>query len=129
MQEPALTTREARATPWSLLTSLSSQGTATGELYLDDGESLYPNATLRVQFQATNNKLTAMARGNWKETNPLSKVTVLGVSEEPHNVTFNGQAVPASDVNYNATSHVLSVCDLQVMTADGAFSKPWTLKW
>lgn len=129
MQEPALTTREARSTPWSLLTSLSSQGTATGQLYLDDGESLFPNATLRVQFHASHNKLTAMARGNWKETNPLSELTILGVSEEPHHVTFNGQTVPDSDVQYNPTSHVLSVRGLQAMTADGAFGKHWTLKW
>lgn len=129
MQEPALTTREVRSSPWSLLTSLSNKGTASGDLYIDDGESLRPNATLNVMFHATGSSLSAMARGSWEEMNPLSQVTVLGVSQQPSNVTFNGQAVPASDVNYDATSHVLSVDGLESFTAVGAWSKNWILKW
>jgi alpha-glucosidase len=129
MQEPALTTRDARNTPWSLLASLSNKGTASGELYLDDGESIYPDATLNVMFHATDSSLSAMSRGNWKEMNPLSQVTVLGVSRKPGKVTFNGKAVPALDVQYNPTSHVLSLGALQNVTADGAWSKDWVLKW
>lgn len=48
LQGFALTTREARTQPWSLLTALSMEGTANGSLYVDDGESLSPNATLFV---------------------------------------------------------------------------------
>lgn len=127
MQEPALTTRDARRTPWSLLTSLGSNGTA--ELYLDDGESLHPNATLSVMFHATKNTLRTMARGDWQEANTLSQVTVLGVSSEPGSVTFNGKSVPASSVQYNSTAKVLSVRDLHSLTADGALSKNWILEW
>lgn len=129
MQEPALTTRDARNTPWSLLTSLSGKDTASGELYLDDGVSVSPDATLDVKFHATNSSLSAMASGNWKETNPLSKVTVLGVSQKPNGVTLNGKAIPDSAVQYNATSHALSVGGLQNATSEGAFSKNWILKW
>lgn len=129
MQEPALTTRDARNSPWSLLASLGNCGTATGELYMDDGESLHPDATLNVQFQAVKSTLTAMPRGNWQENQPLSEVTVMGVSQAPGVVTFNGQRVPASDVHYNATSKVLRVCGLESMTCDGAFSQQWTLQW
>lgn len=49
LQGFALTTREARTQPWSLLTALSLNGTAEGNLYVDDGESLVPNATLFVE--------------------------------------------------------------------------------
>lgn len=129
MQEPALTTRDARSTPWSVLTSLSTQGTAAGELYLDDGESLNPTSTMDVAFKAAQNSLTASPTGNWVEANPLDHVTVLGVSQMPGQVTFNGQTVPSSDVQYNSTSHVLTVNGLQKMTATGAFSKQWVLKW
>src|SRR6266516_2993886 len=48
IQEPALTTRDSRKNPWGLLTALSADGSATGELYLDDGESVIPNETLWV---------------------------------------------------------------------------------
>ncbi|GES59432.1 alpha-glucosidase AgdA [Aspergillus terreus] len=127
MQEPALTTTDARKTPWSLLTSLSSDGTAWGELYLDDGESVTPDETLLVTFQAAHSKLRATPKGNWEESNALANVTVLGVAKEPRNVRFNGKKV--SSVTYNATSQVLSVGGLQELTGKGAWAKDWVLEW
>lgn len=47
-QSPAMSTREARRTPWSVLVALNLEGSAQGSLYLDDGESINPNATLYV---------------------------------------------------------------------------------
>ena len=49
MQEPAMTTSAARSTPWGVLVALGLEGTATGNLYIDDGESLVQNATLYVE--------------------------------------------------------------------------------
>lgn len=51
MQQPAMTTTDARKTPWSVLVALSMEGTASGELYLDDGESVTPNTTLYVEVR------------------------------------------------------------------------------
>lgn len=51
MQQPAMTTTDARKTPWSVLVALGMEGTASGELYLDDGESVTPNATLYVEVR------------------------------------------------------------------------------
>ena len=48
MQQPAMVTRDARKTPWNVLVALSAEGTASGNLYLDDGESLDPDSTLFV---------------------------------------------------------------------------------
>ena len=48
-QEPAMTTRDARRNPWGVIAALGLAGNATGILYVDDGVSLEPNATLRVQ--------------------------------------------------------------------------------
>ncbi|PWY87204.1 extracellular alpha-glucosidase aglu [Aspergillus sclerotioniger CBS 115572] len=129
MQEPALTTREARKTPWALLTALGSNGTASGQLYLDDGESISPNATLHVDFTVSQSSLRSSARGRWQERNPLANVTVLGVSQEPSAVTLNGQRVSAGSVKYNATSQVLFVGGLQNLTAGGAWAKNWVLEW
>lgn len=49
LQEPKLTTAATRRTPYSLLVALSENGDAVGDLYLDDGESLVPNATRLVK--------------------------------------------------------------------------------
>ena len=43
LQEPAMTTRDARKNPWGLIAALGSYANATGLLYLDDGESVDPN--------------------------------------------------------------------------------------
>ncbi|KAJ5583581.1 hypothetical protein N7535_002201 [Penicillium sp. DV-2018c] len=129
MQEPALTTKEARATPWSLLVALSGRGTASGRLYIDDGESNVPDETLDVVFEVERSALSVRARGRWEEVNPLDRVTVLGVEMRPDVVRFGGKKVSAEDVQWNATSHELSVGGLQKFTGKGAFSENWTLKW
>jgi alpha-glucosidase len=48
-QEPGLTTRDCRANPWGIIAATNLEGSASGELYIDDGESLVPNATLFVE--------------------------------------------------------------------------------
>ena len=129
MQQPAMTTADARATPWSVLVALSAKGTASGSLYLDDGESLVPNATLYVELAATaTNQLWASGRGLFVDTNPLASVTILGTAA-PRNVALNGAPVEASDVSYNATSRVLVVGGLQSMTVQGAWARDWVLAW
>ncbi|KAL4872901.1 hypothetical protein BDV12DRAFT_112743 [Aspergillus spectabilis] len=126
LQEPALTTRAARQTPWALLAALSSDGTASGQLYIDDGESINPDATLNLEFAVSQSSLRVSAQGDWKETNPLANVTILGVSEEPASVTFNEQEV---SVDYDVSSHVLFVTGLEKVTIDGAWGQDWTVRW
>ena len=49
-QEPAYVTRDARKNPWGLIAALSLGGTASGSLYVDDGESVeQTNGTLYVE--------------------------------------------------------------------------------
>jgi alpha-glucosidase len=129
MQEPKLTTKEGRATPWSLLATLSGNATASGSVHLDDGESNFPDESLDVVFRLEKSSLSAKAKGSWKESNPLANVTVLGVEKKPSAVKFNGKTVPASSVQYNATSHVLAVGGLDKFTEKGAFDENWSLKW
>ncbi|KAF4301915.1 putative alpha-glucosidase protein [Botryosphaeria dothidea] len=128
LQEPKLTTREARQTPWALLVALGRQGTAKGELYLDDGESLTPNATLSVAFVAEEGELSASAVGTYKDGNALANVTVLGVETEPKGVSLNGVDV-GTKWDWNATSGVLSVTGLDGVVEGGAWDADWTLNW
>jgi alpha-glucosidase len=127
-QEALYTTTESRNSPWSLIAALSSEGTATGSIYIDDGESVTPNATLLVDLTASNGTLYASARGLYQDTNALANVTVLGVASEPRSVTLNGQKV-SRGVAYNGTSRVLSVKGLQSATSGGAWAQAWTLSW
>ena len=129
VQEPALTTRDSRKNPWGLLVALLPEGTASGSLYIDDGESLVQNATLYVEFTASaDNALYASPRGTYEDSNPLANVTVMGVGSQPENVTLNGIAV-GEGVKYNETSQVLSITGLNDATKDGAWSEEWVLRW
>ena len=49
MQQPGLTTRASRRGKWELIVALDEIGEAVGELYMDDGESIEPEATLFVK--------------------------------------------------------------------------------
>ncbi|KAL4788289.1 glycosyl hydrolases family 31-domain-containing protein [Aspergillus varians] len=126
LQEPALTTRDARQTPWALLVALSRDGTASGQLYLDDGESIHPDTTLDVEFAVFESRLKVSAQGDWKEASSLANVTVFGVSDKPSSVIFNGEQVPS---DYNVSSQVLFVTGLDQFTTDGAWGRNWTLQW
>jgi len=128
LQQPALTTREARKTPWNILVALSLEGTATGNLYLDDGESLVPSSTLYVELAATTvggRRLWASGRGGYVDGNMLGNVTVLGVREGPGVVRFNGKEVSRSCVTYDVGRGVLSVTGL----GGSAWGADWVLSW
>ncbi|KAK6387917.1 hypothetical protein LTR65_008372 [Meristemomyces frigidus] len=127
-QEALYTTAESRNTSWSLICALNADGAATGQIYIDDGESIVPSATLLVDLTASNGSLYAAARGLYEDTNSLANVTILGVPSQPSTVTLNGQTI-SSGVDYNSTSKVLSVKGLQSVTSDGAWSQDWTLNW
>jgi alpha-glucosidase len=147
-QQAGLTTAASRKNPWGLLVALSMDNSAMGSLYVDDGESLNPNATLSVevsfpfyidfvlrsletntaQFQATTSTLTATPSGTYNETIALANVTIMGVTAKPSSVSFAGSNL-ANGWSYNSTSKVLAVTQLDGYTKSGAWSAPWTLKW
>ncbi|KAI4171373.1 MAG: hypothetical protein LQ343_004329 [Gyalolechia ehrenbergii] len=129
-QEPAMTTRDARRNPWGVIAALSLQGTAQGNLYIDDGESVVQeNGTLFVEFTASGNALYASARGTWNDTNPLANVTVLGVQDNVSSVSLNGVSVGEGSVRYNDTNKALVVSGLGGLTSGGAWREDWVLRW
>ena len=103
-QQPAMTTRDARLTPWSLLVAFGPNGTATNTLYLDDGVSVNPNATKVVTLRAGSGTITASIEGSFMDGNALSNITIMGVSAAPTSsaVALNDKSVGTS--NYDPTS-------------------------
>ncbi|KAI1265016.1 family 31 glycosyl hydrolase [Xylariaceae sp. FL1019] len=129
MHDPALTTTAVRNTPWSLLVALDSDGKASGGLYVDDGESLVPEATVWVDFSVAGSKLSAMPDGTYDDSNPLGNVTVLGVQGNVNKVVFGETELDAGSWHLDATSKVLSVGGLDAYTDGGAWKGAWSLTW
>jgi alpha-glucosidase len=72
IQEPAMTTRDSRRNPWGLLVALSAEGSATGNLYIDDGESVTPDATLWVDVSQVHQILWYFANPMHYSSSPLT---------------------------------------------------------
>ena len=128
IQEPGYTTTESRNNPWGLIVALSTDGTASGNLYVDDGESLEPESCLDVTFAAMTGQLNVNVEGEFKDTNALANVTILGAPAVGQ-VKLNGETIDASKVSYNSTSSVLKLSGLNDLTSGGAWQGSWTLSW
>ena len=127
LQEPGYTTTESRQNPYSLLVALDKDGSAVGDLYLDDGISLEPNATKEVHLQYKDNALSAHIVGEYVDTNSLANITVTGLSQEPKDLTLNGQNIVDGGASAAFDHGVLRVTGLDALTKDGAWAAQWTL--
>jgi alpha-glucosidase len=128
-QEPGYTTTESRKNPWGLIVALSDDGTASGELYVDDGESVKPDATLDISFAAMQGQLKVSVEGEYKDSNALGNVTILGVSGGVGQVKLNGQTIDAGKISYESSNGVLKLSGLNDLTKGGAWQGDWTLSW
>lgn len=128
-QEPGYTTTESRKNPWGLIVALSDDGTASGSLYVDDGESLEPSECLDITFAAQDGQLKVDVQGEYKDTNALGNLTILGVASAVSQVKLNGETIDNSKVEYNQTSSVLKLSGLKDLTSGGAWQGSWTLSW
>ncbi|KIW19190.1 hypothetical protein PV08_03484 [Exophiala spinifera] len=131
-QQMAMTTRDARNTSWSIIVAPGVDGTATGQLYLDDGESLSPNATKSVTLAAGVGigglSLNVTVTGSYTGLDlPLANVTILGVQRAPSSnvVKIDGEAVGNS--TYDGTTKTLFIGGLGGALGGKAWGGNWTL--
>ncbi|KAM9003845.1 lysosomal alpha-glucosidase isoform X1 [Sarcophilus harrisii] len=112
LQDPGLTTTESRNKPMTLIVALTPSGVAQGELFWDDGETLgtveWGHYT-QIMFLANNNViLNDLVQVSSEGTSlKLRKVTVLGVTNDPHQVVSNG--VPVFNFSYSADTKILDI--------------------
>lgn len=79
----ANTTTQLRTKNFELLIAPDTDGTAEGELYLDDGESLVPKATTEIRFTYGNDVLEMSGMFGYDMGNVrIAKITVLGDAPE-----------------------------------------------
>ncbi|XP_061829447.1 lysosomal alpha-glucosidase isoform X2 [Nerophis lumbriciformis] len=126
-QEPALSTTTSRKNPFLLTVALSAEGSACGDLFWDDGDSMdsfeggsysYVNFTAG-QSQVVSNPIEM---NGTLDGLMLGAMQVFGVPSQPQYVVANGEEV--RDFVYNSDTKVLKVSRLTL-----PMSKMITVQW
>ncbi|KAK7442993.1 hypothetical protein VKT23_015940 [Stygiomarasmius scandens] len=89
--EPAYTIEETRQGPFSLLSSLATNGQAFGSAFIDDGVSDPPGDNTTITFSINNNTLHINPVGSFRVSQMLQDINVLGVANAPEHVLLQGQ--------------------------------------
>lgn len=117
-----MTTTELRKTDFELVVAPSTQDTASGSLYADDGVSITPKTTTTVNFSYKQGLLTATGKFGYALGVKVSRVRFLGVSSAPKTVKVNGLEVHGTAFSYNKDSQILDV------TLNTPFTKGFTVQ-
>jgi alpha-glucosidase len=105
----AMTTTELRKQPYEIVVAPGLDGTASGQLYIDDGESITPGKTTLVQFKYTKGKLYVDGQFGYDAGVGVSRIRFLGVSNHSGAVKVNGQVVEGKQVAGDVANAVLDV--------------------
>jgi alpha-glucosidase len=128
LQQPAMTTAAGRQTPWSLIVAPGVDGSASGSVYLDDGESITPKSTKMVTFSSQMGSIKAIVIGSFTGLDtPLANITILGVAKKPASdvVKINGKQVATSV--WDASSQTLFIGKTGGNLVEKAWAGNWTL--
>lgn len=77
-----MTTTEVREQNFELLIPVGADGTATGQLYLDDGVSIQQQGTTTINFTYKRGILTARGSFGYKTGVKITKITLIGASRK-----------------------------------------------
>jgi lysosomal alpha-glucosidase len=112
--QPKSTTTETREGNFTLKVALDDNEQAKGELFWDDGDSLYTLFLGRytlLKFSANKNSVTSTpVETGFENKIYMERVEVLGVQSKPKSVSVNGQAVS----QFSFDTGVLSISNLSV---------------
>lgn len=104
--QSANTTTALRQQNFELLVAPGLDGTASGSLYLDDGESIVQNATSLLNFTYRNRTLSVGGTFKYATNNSIQTVKMLGVSQAPSSISLNGKKLMSSAWTYTNGSVV-----------------------
>ncbi|KAF5359365.1 hypothetical protein D9756_003598 [Leucocoprinus leucothites] len=107
--ESAATTTALRKQDFEFIVAPGQDGTASGSLYMDDGESIEPNETTLVEMTFRNGTLNVTGEFGFGTGVNVARVRFLGVESEPGKVVVDGQEVGGEGVAYDEGRKVLDV--------------------
>jgi alpha-glucosidase len=109
-QNGTMTTTELRKTDYQFIVAPGSDGSASGSLYVDDGESIVQSGgTTEASMSFKNGKLTVGGRFGYKVCVDIASVRFLGVMNPPRMVSIKGKQAGKGDWTYDGTNKILDV--------------------
>ncbi|KAI7786446.1 glycosyl hydrolase family 31 [Diaporthe eres] len=116
--ESAMTTTELREKDFELLIPLGADGTASGQLYLDDGVSLdQGGATTFVQFSYADGKLAATGSFGYGTAVNISKVTILGSESGSGNATAAAKDAVSGSLSFSLDKPLTEAFEVELSNA------------
>jgi len=105
--ESAMTTSALRAKDFNVLVAVGLDGRASGDLYLDDGESLVQNAITSASFAYADGVFTMKGHYGYSTQSKIASITFLGLQKRPAAYSVNGVTVKSIHPTYNETSQAV----------------------
>jgi alpha-glucosidase len=90
--ESARTTKDLRRRGFEILIAPAGDGTAVGELYLDDGESVEVDQAADIRFEYASGKLKILGKFGYHPEVAVQAVTVLGQTKGRRDVEFDAKS-------------------------------------
>lgn len=108
--ESADTTTALRTKPFDIVIAPGLDGTASGSLYIDDGESIEQPATLDIEFSYDNGyfKMEGKFDLEMLDEVKIASITVLGQEEKVSAFSVNGDDGDGVEVEYDADSRKMT---------------------
>ncbi|KDQ16377.1 glycoside hydrolase family 31 protein [Botryobasidium botryosum FD-172 SS1] len=108
-QSSAMTTVDLRKQDFEIVVAPGLNGSASGELYIDDGVSLEQQAITDIRFSFSNGKLEATGVFEYETSAKVQNVTFLGVEAGEHTVLINAKEVDQSRIRYDPETKAMAV--------------------
>ncbi|KAF5349670.1 hypothetical protein D9756_008864 [Leucocoprinus leucothites] len=107
--ESANTTTALRKKDFEFVVAPGQNDSATGQLYVDDGELINPPRTTSINMSFKRGVLSVRGSFHYATGVKVARVRFLNVQNAPKGVTVNGRHVDDSGISYDATNKVLDV--------------------
>lgn len=125
--ESAMTTKALRKQPFHILIAPDANGSASGELYIDDGDSIEQNGVSMITMSWSNNTLIVDGTFAYEPSDSESRavvcVTVLSVESAPGSATLKkGTSSLDGEVLYNNQSRSVEITFSDGVELDGTFT-------
>ncbi|KAJ6469014.1 alpha-glucosidase [Mycena vitilis] len=104
-----MTTSELRETDFEFVVAPATDGTASGQLYIDDGVSVTPSSATEVSMKFELGTLAVTGSFGFQTGVKTARVRFLNTAKAPVAVLLNGKPVAQKSVLYNKTTKVLDV--------------------